>query len=800
MLHHRYLAMLLVLALAGLFTGSGILGQTRQRSDLNPVTFRQAPAHEPVVLVENGVPRAAIVLMDVKMTDQMQYALRELQECIELTTGAKMPVRRYTGPGPAIIIGDCQEAARMGLMGENMPVEGFAIKTAKNRVFIVGNQQRIHDNPLESSVWPDSNGPAWGVAEFLERFVGVRWFFQTEQGGRSLVKKNSLVIDPVWIEDAPVFRKRSLWPDPGPTLLRSADSWPVQLRVARPVWHEVEEYVKNRPEVFELRSDGTRNFDMICYSHPRTLETYLENLEAAFDRGDEIRRSDGNYIALSDNAITVSPRDYWLACRCELCRKLWDESGGLNGTASRILADFVARLAPEVKKRWPDKAIIYLPYLNYTVAPDGYKFPGNVEVQLCGMPGIAQYKEPAIAVSEQANIDKWIQITGRKIQNWHYSCWPADRIRAPYQYPHVLKEFYQKNRDKSVGSFINGGFGEWPSQHISFYCWLKVLWNPDFDVDAAIDQYCGRMYGPAADTMRELVRLQIDGWEKSRWPGGVLSLGALYEQSYPRETVLRMKALLERARTEAGDDKLIQQRLDYYSTPFAGFFREFEWVTERKGFRGVVAKKVAESPLIDGRLDEPVWQMAPETTLVNQNGQQEAGPSYPTRVKAVWTPQGITLGFWLSEPPAYEPAVHDNVEFYLNVTGTRLGEYYRFIINPTGALSDAKSEHHAGPGWLSLADGVPVDDEKGEGPAWNAQGLKSQAHIGADFWSLEVYLPYSAFPEAKVPQPDMMWFGQFCRNRPLTSTTWEVQRLNYKLGGSRHSRNPEDWGDIRFVE
>ena len=65
-----------------------------------------------------------------------------------------------------------------------------------------------------------------------------------------------------------------------------------------------------------------------------------------------------------------------------------------------------------------------------------------------------------------------------------------------------------------------GTTDHWPRQHISLYCWLKVLWNPAFDMDAAIEEYVRRMYGPAADPMRELVKMQTEGWEKARLPGG----------------------------------------------------------------------------------------------------------------------------------------------------------------------------------------------------------------------------------------------------------------------------------------
>jgi len=43
------------------------------------------------------------------------------------------------------------------------------------------------------------------------------------------------------------------------------------------------------------------------------------------------------------------------------------------------------------------------------------------------------------------------------------------------------------------------------------------------------------MYGPAAKSIRKLVQLQMDGWEKSRWPGR-LTAKAIYEISYPKKT------------------------------------------------------------------------------------------------------------------------------------------------------------------------------------------------------------------------------------------------------------------------
>lgn len=568
-IRHAGIALLLSLCIARLFGA----GTAAFADDLNPVVFKERPQHKPVAVVTDGRPAASIVLgrESSAMSPALQDAVKWLQEFIAQSTGSKLPV---LGPdngvmpsvrGPALVIGDCAEAAGMGLVGSNMPVEGFAIKTARDRVYLVG-----HDAMINGKVGAVSDGTAWAVIEFLERYAGVRWYYP-DRRGLSIPATNALQVPPVWIEDAPVFRKREMWRVRHP-FLRCGNSWPVAVRVHASSFGSGRAYRESQPEVFELKEDGTRNYGMPCFGNPGTLAAFIEEIDRELKSG-------GGVMGVRGNIITVSPPDAPIRCHCYDCRKLWDEKrAGVLGNASLILARFVEKLAGEAKTRWPDATIIYLPYVNYTIAPAGVSFPGNVEVQICGMPGLAYYKEPAVRDSEQANIDAWMKISGRRIQNWHYSCWPAHRTQAAFQYPHVVKEHYLQNRGKTVGSFINGPDtqhqGHWPRFHITFYCWLKTLWNPEFDVDAAMDEYCRRMFGKASGSMRELMRLQVDGWEKSRWPQGRLALQAIYTESYPPETIGRMKELLGKAHNEAMDDSAALERIGYYSAPFAAFFKE----------------------------------------------------------------------------------------------------------------------------------------------------------------------------------------------------------------------------------
>ncbi len=769
-----------------------------EAKDLNPVTSRSAPSHPPITLVKDGKPLASIVAAS------RQTGARDLQHFIQAATGAELPIVKEAPDGMAIVLGDCEQAAALGLDSSKLPPEGFAIKTVANRVYIVGqNSGRSAD------------GQQWGVNDFLERFVGVRWYFPpaVEKGpqiGQSIPKTKQLAVPPMWIEDAPVFRMRVMWPPMSQpwqgkgislsgvqNFSRAGNSWPIQLKVHQPNWSRHEDLKKARPGVYQMRKDGTRQHEVLCYGHPQTVETYLEGIQNFLDKKQPL------YAPIADKAITVSPYDVELACYCEHCQKLWDNDAGQYGGASRVMATFVDKLAREVKKRWPkeDFTIVYLPYLNYTTAPKGFRFPGNVEVQLAGMPGMASYKEPAIRDLEQANIDRWIATTGRPIQNWHYSAWPAHKTKAAFQYPHVLKDFYQRNRGKTIGSFINGTHNHWPRQHISMYCWLRVLWDPEFDVDAAIDEFARRMYGPSAGTMRKLLALQIDGWEKSRWPGERFSPKGIYEASFPPERVDQMKSLLAKGRAEAKGDPLATARIEYSAASFEEFFKESATMSGA-GFKPLVAQKVGESPAIDGKLDDAQWKRAAANSFVQATGKAKGQPAiYASNVKAVWTFDGITFGFHLHEPTPQlletSNGGHDNgnmwwddnVELFLDVTGKSEGEFYQFIVNPD----------------------INIWDSKQKDTTWECKGFKAAAHRGKDFWSLEVYLPYSAFPEADKPGSgtDTKWTGNFTRHRVadkgLKSTkpqqegsVREYQRMN--TTGATTSDNLADFTEIQFIE
>ncbi|MEI6148518.1 MAG: DUF4838 domain-containing protein [bacterium] len=579
--------------------------------DLSPVSWRPAPAHAPVVIVRDGTPQAVVFVATAAPGKALDGMVRELMEVVRLSTGAAL--ERVTEPPArdqaAIIIGDCEETRRAGIDAKQIPIEGFVVKTARHRVYLVGSTQTVMPG-----VEMTGDGTAWAVADFLERFAGVRWYWPTEVGGRTLVTSASLVIPPVHYSDQPVFRQREYEPMQGwklPTtarpddktpipfaegaipdgvqhidiagylpLVRAGCSWPYKVKCHEPqnlVRRFSQEFREKNPDLFALKPDGTRNEKMFCYSSQKTLDYLLTGCEARWDG----KKGDASWVTAS--CVTVSPCDSKVECHCPACLETIAKAGGtpIDG-ASLVMGLFVQRLCEAVKQRWPDKKVIYLSYWNYDTCPPGVEYPDNLTV----MSAMTTY--PMTLNAQRANLDEaierlkaWRSKTSIPVTAWDYCvAWTY----GPHQYPHVVRDWHQALRGTVAGVFINGWkLSEWTTTAPTMYVWMKSLWNPELDVDAVLDEMCRRLYGPAGDTARAMIRLECDLWESGAWqservkiPGGWYVPKELFPRVWTPAIVERLKALRDQALVELADDPVARQRFLYWTWTFDAFLRDAE--------------------------------------------------------------------------------------------------------------------------------------------------------------------------------------------------------------------------------
>ena len=605
-------------------------------SDLTPVTSLPVNDHQPVPIVRDGVPQAVIYVATEERSDKLQMLVDEMVECIRLGTGAKLLVvdAMPSADKPAIIVGASSESSKF-IDSTVIPVEGFRIMTAPNRVYLVGSTQGLPypQKGMASLYHPyANNGTAWAVADFLERFVGVRWYWPIDAWGRTIVKQDSLTIPPSNYSDAPVFQMRmhhppfsyhapwkSRWFDNGDvpnefkdkteatatgaskgddypnmplpqgtkelpmkpllTFLRSDNSWPYQIRVHEPqsLWRRGGDWMAQHLELFSVTADGERDIRVFCYSSPATLKFLLDGCEEVWGKGGQ-RLVGASWVTTS--CVTVSPADYAVKCECSKCRELW-QPGDSRGSASRIMSDFLQRFCKEVQSRWPDKKVLYLPYWNYATLPEGYDFPSNLEVMLAANfpQGLPELQHPEARENTEKMLHDWSRAAGGRITTWEYSLSITGWVHAPVQFPHVAQEYYRANRNTLAGSFLNGGnVAEWSRCAPSMYCWMKVLWNPEIDIDATLDEMCRRLFGEGAKPAHELLTLMVERFEATEWPsrmGGVGKVSApIYNAIWPPEVVAEMQELRRQAEAKLPKDAVERKRLDYWLWAFDAFVKE----------------------------------------------------------------------------------------------------------------------------------------------------------------------------------------------------------------------------------
>lgn len=358
--------------------------------DLMPVRVLEAPRHPPVEVVREGRPVAKVYVADAEKSATLARLVAELVDVVRLSSGATLTLTN-TPPAAdtvAIVIGDCAESWQAGIDAAAIPVEGFVVKTAANRVYLVGSSQPLAAGSTTHASWSNA-GTAWAVADFLERFVGVRWYWPADLGGRCVSRAESLAVPPVHYADQPVFRLRQFHPQygwklpqrprwfdeeplpfpPGAIpdgvrevamagylpLVRDGSSWPYRIKVHEPqsLWkYKSPEWLETHAAMFALKKDGTRNFSMFCYSAPETLDYLLAGCVNTWDKG-------GKDSWVAPTCVSASPADAAMDCHCKACLATAKEGG-----PSLIMGLFVKRMCEEVRKRWPDKKVMYLPYWN----------------------------------------------------------------------------------------------------------------------------------------------------------------------------------------------------------------------------------------------------------------------------------------------------------------------------------------------------------------------------------------------------------------------------------------------------
>jgi hypothetical protein len=258
-------------------------------------------------------------------------------------------------------------------------------------------------------------------------------------------------------------------------------------------------YHKDHPEYFALTKKGERqkypeghtDFSCLhlCMSNPEVQRIALQSMLRWIELQPERKY------------FMVSQGDYEPWCECEKCRAMDPDS---ESRTDRLLT-FVNGIAKEVAKMHPDKRILTLAYTKALQAPIHVKPESNVIVMFCpcGDEGGACQSHAFC----ECNSGLW-----RKLNDWLKLC-PGQMY--VFDYPggakcpmDVFGSFYamaDKIRFYSKNGIMGISFCGSPAAFTALFnnVMSQLLWDPNLDLEGAIDEFMERYYGNAAPMMRE---------------------------------------------------------------------------------------------------------------------------------------------------------------------------------------------------------------------------------------------------------------------------------------------------------
>ncbi len=774
----------------------------------------ERPGH---ILKEGGKVSCEIVVSDEAGSVAL-FSGKELQKFLSMSLGSEIPlVKAPSGQKTALILGDSKQLRAAGVDLKKLPRDGFVIKSVGDSIFIAGRDS-MDVVPEQKRVWNQlyERGTLFGTYEFLERFVGVRFYFPGELG-TIVPKLDVLKIAQSDIFEKPDFEVRKVLLDGSGT--GTVDWVPngkdekllarFRLRLETkyiPNCHGLarlgymERFKESHPEYFALLPDGSRYNDgskphpgQLCLSSGIRDEIYKDAEAYLTGKPASSRNIMTKYGVIWDPSgfqpgyFNIMPQDSFYKCTCEKCQSHF--SKGPQATA-----DFIWGMVIEVSEKLRENNVpghlTMMAYTPYRMLPT-MQIPDNVMVMVA-TGGPWQMEKGDCFNWELDLVKSWTEkMHGNKPWLWNYACKFAKlAIRnVPGSTPRSIGEYYKKMSPHIIGAFMESEaeseeIGNYMFTYLNHYVFGKVAWKNSTDVDALLKEHHRLMFGAAAPQMEQVFNAFEEKWLKITGkpidtPLGPQSIALsdydIWEKIYSEKEIARLEGLFnESLKIVAGDTesgarvKFIRER---FIEPLKKQRQEYEKnqaVINDLRFRmkmlpaGAVIK-------IDGKLDDAEWKDAAQISLVPyaaQKSKKETG--IRTTVKVLRDAENLYFAFDCEEPEMdklvsskrkpdnTEIWTDSSVEIFLNPSCDR-NVYYQLLMNADGSLSDLSGTKEGGKA-----------DWK-----WNS-GATAAAFKGATAWAVEVKIPLINLPgldfEKEMP-------ANFNRSRVLAKATAEHAAL-----------------------
>ncbi len=773
-------------------------GNNLQNPALNKVRFHEPAQHSPLVLLEKGKVRFAIAAdLDkekgmARSRKSVTRAAALIQNAFQKCAGKPIPVFPPDSPElkkyPVILaLGDNLFTRRAGIDTRKMPKEGFAVKTfdpGKDRpgiLVIAGYDGSFHPGTYDEYDWDRYrlNGTLHGAYDFIERFLECRFYFPGI--GTLYPELDTLKISPVYYTDAPYLRNRfshnialasnpkSFFPEMG------TDQWedweghyriaigtrywaghappPSFLAAALPDLLKLIFYTGKDGYLYYNPKSHIGNF--YDFSNLAFADLLLQDLKKHYESKGKDQSVWTNHDANSDYVVFGNCDTFVSGMDNQTIRdlKLIPDSirGSRDQELSNVYARFVIYLASRLKKDFPGKRLSLIPYHNYVMPPTLPQYqvwPDNTDLRVC------VYDFPVYIPNEKV-VKHW-----KKQFEKYYEMLGGRPVTSLWLYDHPRNAFVRAVAGRSLapipklfGKYLDRMelFWDYFGNHnwdmfYNYYIMWRCQWNPDFDMDAALEEMWVKLFGKAAPHVCGFYELLKERYEK------YYAQKADDKITYNATVLNRLEQYLLDAKASVVPGSREEKALILFSRP---------WARAIKSMRGQLhftkpQYKVIFSendPQLQADVDDPQWKKAPKMVFRDVLGSGELGVC-KTYAKLIRTEQGIH-GLVVSEKrPAADPGkdLWNNcvVEFFIS-PGTRGDQYFQYAFDPLRHLfAGQKTEKPVATAFFHRED----------------SRAKSFSRIDQDRWILHFFVPWSDLKHVTVKDYDT-WLGNLIIDRKI---------------------------------
>jgi len=547
-----------------------------------------------VTIVQDEKPMAKIVVGQEAGT-QVTEAAKTLSYYIEEASGAKLEVmtdnEMVDYKGVTVQIGETAFSVNKDIIPEGLDDDGFVIYAKDNEVIISG-----------PTLW----GTEFGVYDFLERYVGVRWLLPGSDGDDVPTMKTIAIPQGIVKEEPAAFSRlfsglRGSWQAKWARFNRMRGRVRFHhnlLNVFPP-----ETYTKTHPEFFPMKDGETRFLPPTnnthgwqpCFLAKGSVEEAVKNIIQYFNEHPE------------ETSYSLGVNDSSGHCRCPLCIARLSREENFLGRMdySDLYYDWCNKVIEGVLNVFPDKWFGCLAYSEVASAPK------KVKVHERMIPYLTydrmKWIHPEVKAAGHKVTEAWEKISPNL--GWYDYIYGTPYC-LPRVYFHQTAEYLRYGHEHGVRTHyaeIYPNFGEGPKPYI----YLKLWWNPKQNVDALLKEWYERCVGSeSAPYLEKYYAMWERFWTEdileSKWfsvSGQYLRFSAPdYLADVKEEDILESRRLLDtcinKCKTEKqrARAKLLEKAFQYYEASVLAYLtdKQAETVTINTESEALEALSYAE--------------------------------------------------------------------------------------------------------------------------------------------------------------------------------------------------------------